>query len=135
MVGKDLHAQNLQGLGGTTLVVQIEVVHQPDLKKVHISFQVPVRHMDFASMELGEATPMVSIAAMGGVAPIWVTYERLAVEACLHQFQDHGYFVPDFSYFRIKQLEVKESNVILTVERLCQLNRQDRVRDILICHC
>jgi len=65
MVGKDLHDQNLQGLGGTTLVVQIEVVHQPDFKKVYISFQVPVRHMDFASMEPGEATPMVSIAAMG----------------------------------------------------------------------
>ena len=48
---------------------------------------------------------MVSIAAMGGVALIWATYERLAVEACLQQLQDHGYFVPDFSYFRIEQLE------------------------------
>jgi len=27
--------------------------------------------------------PMVSIAAVGGEAPIWTTYERLAVEACL----------------------------------------------------
>jgi hypothetical protein len=80
-------------------VVQIKVVRQPDFKRVHISFQVPVRHIDFALMEPGEPTPMVSIAAMGGVAPIWVTYERLAVEACLQQLQDHGYFLPDFSYF------------------------------------
>ena len=94
-----------------------ELVRQPDVKRVHISFQVPVRHVDFSSMELGEdptssTIPMVSIAAMGGEAPIWTTYERLAV---------------DFSYFRIKQLQVRESNVILTTERLCRLNRQDRV--------
>ena len=62
--------------------------------------------------------PMVSIAAVGGEAPIWTTYERLAVEACLQQLKDHGYFVPDFSYFRIKQLQARESNVILTTERL-----------------
>jgi len=53
-------------------------------------------NIDFAP---GEATPMISIAAMGEVAPTWVTYERLAKEACLQQFQDHGYFVPHFSYF------------------------------------
>ena len=60
-------------------MLQIEVVRESDFKKVHIFFQVPVSHIDFASMEPGEPTPMVSIAAMGGVAPIWVTYERLAV--------------------------------------------------------
>ena len=78
---------------------------------------------------------MVSIAAMGGEAQIWTTYERLAVEACLRQLKDHGYIVPDFSYFRIKQLQARESNVILTTEsnviltteRLCRLTRQDRV--------
>ena len=83
-------------------MVQIEVVRESDFKRVHISFQVSFRHIDFASMEPGETTPLVSIAAMGGVAPIWVTYERLAVEACLQQLKDHGYYVPDFSYFRIK---------------------------------
>jgi len=71
--------------------------------------------------------PMVSIATVGGEAPIWTTYERLAVEACLEQLKNHGYFVPDFSYFQGKQLQVRESNVILTTERLCRLNRQDRV--------
>ena len=48
---------------------------------------------------------MVSIAVVGGEAPIWTTYERLAVEACLQQLKNHGYFVPDFSYFRVKQLQ------------------------------
>jgi len=36
---------------------------------------------------------------------------------------NYEYFVPDFSYFRIKQLEVGENNVILTAERHCQLNK------------
>ena len=94
----------VEGLGGTTPVVRLELVRQPDFKRVHISFQVPVRHIDFSSMEPGEdpissRIPMVSIAAMGGEAQIWTTYERLAVEACLRQLKDHGYFVPDFSYF------------------------------------
>ena len=70
---------------------------------------------------------MVSIAAIGGVVPIWVTYERLAAEACLQQLYDHGYLVPNFSYFLIKQLEAGENNIILTAERLCQLNQQNRV--------
>ena len=79
--------------------------------------------------------PMVSIAAVGGEAPIWTTYERLAVEACLEQLKNHGYFIPDFSYFRVKQLQARESSVILTIERLCRPNRQDRVCDFLFSHC
>ena len=70
---------------------------------------------------------MVSIAAMDGVAPLPVTYKRLAMEACLQQLHDHGYIVPNISYFRIKQLEEGENNVILTTERLCELNQQNRV--------
>ena len=69
----------VEGLGGTTPVLQIEVVRESDFKRVHISFQVSFRHIDFASMEPVEPTPMVSISAMIGVAPIWVIYERLAV--------------------------------------------------------
>ena len=53
-------------------------------------------------MALGDATLMVSVTEVGGVAPIWVTYERLAMEACLQQLQDHGYFVRNFLYFLIK---------------------------------
>ena len=92
----------VEGLGGPTPGVQIEVVCQPHFKRVHISFQIPVRNIDFEHMAPGEDILMVSIAAMDGVAPIWVTYERLAVEACLQQLHDYGYFVPDFLYFRIK---------------------------------
>ena len=122
----------VEGLGGTTFVARQELVRQPDIKRVHISFQIPVRHIEWSSMVPGEdpsssMIPMVSIAAVGGEAPIWTTYERLAVEACLEQLKNHGYFVPDFSYFQGKQLQVRESNVILTTERLCRLNRQDRV--------
>ena len=78
----------VEGLGGTTLVVRLELVRQPDFKRIHISFQVPIRHIDFSSMEPGEdpsssMVHMVSIAAVGGEAPIWITYERLGVEACL----------------------------------------------------
>jgi hypothetical protein len=78
---------------------------------------------------------MVSITAMGEEAQIWTTYERLAVEACLRQLKDHGYIVSDFSYFRIKQLQARESNVILTTERLCWLTRQDRLCNFLFSHC
>ena len=57
----------VKGLGGTTPVVRLKLVRQPDFKRVHISFQVSFRHIDFASMEPGEPTPMVSIAAMGNL--------------------------------------------------------------------
>ena len=121
----------VQGLGGTTFVARQELVRQPDIKRVHISFQIHVRHIEWSSMVPGQdpssMIPMVSIAAVDGEAPIWTTYERLAVGACLEQLKNHGYFVPDFSYFRVKQLQARESNVILTTERLCRLNRQDRV--------
>ena len=43
----------VEGLGGTTPVVHLELVRQLDIKRVHISFQVPVRHVDFSSMEPG----------------------------------------------------------------------------------
>ncbi|PVH64090.1 hypothetical protein PAHAL_2G181800 [Panicum hallii] len=39
----------------------------------------------FTLMAPGDAIPMVSIAAMDGIAPNRVTYERLAMEACLEQ--------------------------------------------------
>ena len=32
----------VEGLGGTTPMVRQELVRQPDFKRVHISFQVPV---------------------------------------------------------------------------------------------
>ena len=75
-------------MGGTTFVARQELVRQPDIKRVHISFQIPVRHIEWSSMVPEEdpsslMIPMVPIALVGGEAPIWTTYERLAVEACL----------------------------------------------------
>ena len=60
----------VEGLGGTTPVVRLEIVRKPDFKRVYISFQVPVQHVDFFLMEPGEdpissRIPMVSIATMG----------------------------------------------------------------------
>ena len=65
----------VKDLSGTTPVVRLEIVRKPDFKRVYISFQVPVRHVDFFLMEPGEdpissRIPMVSIAAMGGEAQI-----------------------------------------------------------------
>jgi len=58
--------------------------------------------MESGEEPISSRIPMVSIAAMGREGQIWTTYERLAVEACLLQLKDHGYFVPDFSYFLIQ---------------------------------
>ena len=60
----------VEGLGDTTPVVRLELVREPDFKRIHISFQVPVRYVDFFLMEPGEdrissRIPMVSIATMG----------------------------------------------------------------------
>ena len=78
----------VEGLGGTTFVARQELVRQPAIKRVHISFQILVRHIEWSSMVPGEdpsssMIPMVSIAAVGGETSIWTTYERLVVEACL----------------------------------------------------
>jgi len=93
----------VEGLGGTTFVARQELVRQPDIKRVHISFQIPVRHAEWTTMVPGSSStiPMVSIAVVGGEANIWTTYERLAVEACLQQLKNHGYFVPDFYIFEL----------------------------------
>ena len=34
----------VEGLGGTTFVARQELVRELDIKRVHISFQIPVRH-------------------------------------------------------------------------------------------
>jgi len=91
----------VKGLGSTTPVVQSEVVCEPHFKMVHFFSSTCSTHR-LTSMVLGESTLMVSVTEVGGVAPIWVTYERLAMEACLQQLQDHGYFVRNFLYFLIK---------------------------------
>jgi len=59
----------VEGLGGTTTVVQIEVVRESDFKRVHISFQVSFRHIDFASMEPVEPTRWFRL-------PQWVEWHQ-----------------------------------------------------------
>jgi hypothetical protein len=74
---------------------------------------------------------MVTIATVGKTSPNRFTRERTVVEHCLQQLQNNvGCFVPDLSYFKLRQLETGEGNVIQTTERLCRAH-QDVV--IYIC--
>jgi hypothetical protein len=46
------------------------------------------------------------------------------MENCLQQLQNNvGCFVADLSYFKLRQLEVGEGNVIETTETLCRAHR------------
>jgi hypothetical protein len=46
------------------------------------------------------------------------------VENCLQQLQNNvGYFVPDLSYFKLRQLKGVEGSVIETTKRLCRAHR------------
>jgi hypothetical protein len=67
---------------------------------------------------------MVDIATISKTSPIQLTRERTALENCLHQLQNNvGCFVPDLSYFKLRQLERGEGNVIETTERLCRAHQ------------
>jgi hypothetical protein len=75
---------------------------------------------------------MVSIATVGKTSPIRLTRERIAMENCLQQLQNNvGCFVPELSYFKLRQLQMGEGNVIETTERLCRAH-QDVVIYIFI---
>jgi hypothetical protein len=76
------------------------------------------------NMPVGVPHPMVSIATVGSTSPIRLTRERTAVENCVQQLQLYvGCFVPDLSYFKLRQLEAGEGNVVQTTERLCRAHR------------
>jgi hypothetical protein len=46
------------------------------------------------------------------------------MENCLQQLQNNvGCFVPDLSYFKLRQLKAGEGNVIDTMERLCMAHQ------------
>ena len=60
----------VEGLGGTTPMVRQELVRQPDFKRVHIFFQIPVQYVDLSSMEPGE-DPISSRIPMISMPP-WV---------------------------------------------------------------
>jgi hypothetical protein len=67
---------------------------------------------------------MVAIATVGLTSPIRLTRERTVMENCLQQLQNNvGCFVLDLSYFKLRQLEAGEGNVIETTERLCRAHR------------
>jgi hypothetical protein len=45
------------------------------------------------------------------------------MERCQEVLQNIECFVPDFSYFKIKKLEMGESSMVQTVERLCRTHQ------------
>jgi hypothetical protein len=63
---------------------------------------------------------MLLVAVVGDAAFYKITQERIAVERCLDALQNIGCFVPNFSYFKIKQLKTGKSTMVQTVERLLQ---------------
>lgn len=91
--------------------------------KLNISFEISPRGIPHRT---------VSVVASGQEAPFRCTFEKTAVVACLQQLQEHGYIVPDLSYFRIKALEEGSQDVAVTTERLCELNEDNMVRNMPI---
>jgi hypothetical protein len=75
-------------------------------------------------LPVGAPHPMVAIATVGSTSPIRLTRERTVVENCLQQLQNNvGCFMPDLSYFKLRQLEAGEGNVIGTTKRFCRAHR------------
>jgi hypothetical protein len=102
------------------------------MARVYIFFTVHVRYVDYGQLPVGAPHPMVAIATVGKTSPIRLTQERTAVENCLQQLQNNvGCFVPDLSYFKLRQLKTSEGNVIETTERLRRAH-QDVVIHIYI---
>jgi hypothetical protein len=90
------------------------------MARVYISFTVPARYVDYDQLPVGAPHPMVAIATVGSTSPIRLTRERTVVENCLQQLQNNvGCFMPDLSYFKLRQLETGEGAMIETTERLC----------------
>jgi hypothetical protein len=110
-------------MNDTPPIVQTEHVDE-HMAKVYISFTVPARYVDYGQLIVGAPHPMVAIATVGKTTPIRLTRERTVVENCLQQLQNNvGCFVPDLSYFKLRQLETGEGNVIETTERLCRAHQ------------
>jgi hypothetical protein len=110
-------------MNGTPPIVQTEHVYE-HMARVYISFAVPARYVDYGQLPAGAPHPMVAIATVGKTSPIQLTRERTAVENCLQQLQNNvGCFVPDLSYFKLRQLETGEGTVIETAKRLCRAHQ------------
>jgi hypothetical protein len=116
---------------GIPPIVQTEHVDE-HMARVYMSFTVPARYVDYGQLPAGAPHPMIAIATVGKTTPIRLTRERTVVENCLQQLQNNvGCFVPDLSYFKLRQLETVEGTVIETTQRLCRA-RQDVVIYIYI---
>jgi hypothetical protein len=89
-------------------------------KRLHISFVVHARGVDYQYLQIGVPHPMVPIAVAGDAAFYRITQERTAMERCLEALQNIWCFVPDFSYFKIKQHQMGKSSMVQSVERLCR---------------
>jgi hypothetical protein len=110
-------------MNGTPPIVQIEHVDER-MARVYISFNVPTRYVDYGQLSVGPPHPMVAIATIGSTSPIRLTRERTVVENCLQQLQNNVVsFVLNLSYFKLRQLDAGEGNVIETTERLCKAHR------------
>jgi hypothetical protein len=115
-------------MNGTPSIVQTAHVDE-HMARVCISFTVPARYVDNGQFPADTPHPMVAIANVGKTTPIRLTRERTAVENCIQQLQNNvGCFVPELSYFKLRQLETGEGNVIDTTERLCRAHQ-----DVVIC--
>jgi hypothetical protein len=66
---------------GTPPIVYIECVE--NMVRVHISFTIPARFVDYRSLLVGVSHPIVPVAAVGSISPIWLTREGTAMENCL----------------------------------------------------
>jgi hypothetical protein len=107
-------------MNDTPPIVQTEHVDE-HMARVYISFTVPSRYVDYGQLPVGAPHPMVSIATVGSTSPISLTRERTAADNCLQQLQNNvRCFVSDLSYFKLRQVEAGEGNVIETTERLCR---------------
>jgi hypothetical protein len=110
-------------MNGTPPIVQTEHVDE-HMERVYISFTVPARHVDYDQLPVGAPHQMVAIATVGSTSSIWLTRERTVVENCLQQLQNNvRCFMSDLSYFKLRQLEAGEGNVIETTKRLCRAHR------------
>jgi hypothetical protein len=110
-------------MNGTPPIVQTEHVDER-MSRVYISFTVLTRYVDYGQLPIGAPHPMVVIATVGSTSPIRLTRERTAMENCLQQLQNNvRCFVLDLSYFKLRQLETGEGNVIETTERLCRAHQ------------
>jgi hypothetical protein len=63
---------------------------------------------------------MMFVAVAGDATFHRITQERTTVERCLEALKNIGSFMPNFSYFKMNQLEMGDSTVVHTVDRLCR---------------